>query len=195
MDAGGGITGLEFVPVHPNRTFHTMAPLLKSELHFLASLIVNAVYTVDGMELLCKQHLSLKKRLLHSLHTIQNNRVAIKQLENIGVDKKYIILVFRVLGKSTVGVSKEVFKNTPMAPLVRLADVDNPDWQPAPQSSPPPSPLPLPPGLAPAPVHPSFGLPRCMAADKSSASAGPAVFAHTNFLPRSFGRQVGRLPA
>ena len=142
--------------------------LNNSQTDFISSIVANAIFTVDGLELLQKKHISIRKRLLFELNALIKDSVGLRQVENRGITLEEIQVVLDGIFTSVLGMNREEFLQTKMARYLTLADVDNPLWEPG------------------QPRKKSRSVPKANRVDPLEAQNSPRTFAHSNFAPRTF---------
>lgn len=139
-----------------------------SQCDFIASVVSNAIFTVDGLELLQKKHISIRKRLLFELNALIKDSVGLRQVENRGITPEEIKVVLDGIFESVLGMNREEFLRTKMARQLTLADIDDPLWEPG------------------QPRKKSPAKPKAVRGSAPAAQNAPRTFAHTNFAPRTF---------
>ena len=137
-----------------------------SQTDFISSIVANAIFTVDGLELLKKKHISIRKRLLFELNALKNDTIGLRQVENRGITLDEIKVVLDGIFESVLGMNREEFLRTKMARHLTLADIDDPLWSPD------------------KPRKKSRSVPKAVHVDPPAG--GPRKFSHTNFVPSAF---------
>tara|TARA_Y100001980_G_C14393654_1_gene191988 strand:- start:105 stop:557 length:453 start_codon:yes stop_codon:yes gene_type:complete len=135
---------------------------------FIASVIANAVFTVDGLELLQEKHISIRKRLIFELNALMKDPVGLQQVKSRGITLDEIKMVLNGIFSSVLGMKREEFLQIQMARHLTLADIDNPLWKPG------------------QPRKKRRPVPKAVNDSPSEAQNAPRVFAHSNFAPRTF---------
>ncbi len=138
----------------------------KSQTDFISSIVANAIFTVDGLELLKKKHISIRKRLMFELNALKNDTIGLRQVENRGITLDAIKVVLDGIFESVLGMNREEFLRTKMARHLTLADIDDPLWSPD------------------KPRKKSRSVPKAVRVDPPDG--GPRKFSHTNFVPSAF---------
>ena len=135
---------------------------------FIASVVANAIFTVDGLELLQKKHIMIKKRLLFELNALKKDTIGLRQVENRGITFEEIKVVLDGIATSLLGMNRDEFLQVKMARHLTLADIDDPLWEPG------------------QPRKKNLAKPKAVRGSAPAAQNAPRTFAHTNFAPRTF---------
>ena len=83
--------------------------LNNAQTDFISSIVANAIFTVDGLELLQKKHISIRKRLLFELNALIKDPVGLRQVENRGITLEEIKVVLDGICTSVLGMNREEF--------------------------------------------------------------------------------------
>ncbi len=142
--------------------------LNNAQIDFIASVVANAIFTVDGLELLQKKHIMIRKRLLFELNALKKDVICLEQVKDRGITLEEIQMVLDGIATSVLGMNREEFMHTKMARHLTLADIDNPLWEPG------------------QPRKKRRPVPRAVYDSPLEAQNAPRIFAHSNFAPRTF---------